>query len=1809
MSSQALPSLSSACPPPPVRLKSPSLAFSRSLLAPAVSYTASSGEVQRALSAVVSSRSLPSVTSACPPPPVRLKPSIFDVPSSPSSSSSSSSHSPLVATAIAPPQPSPSAQPSRAERFAVVCKELRISDIKQPESVLSELKSILFELQDAFSASDLDLGRTQLTRHTILTVGEPFREKLRQVPYARRSLVKTEIDHLLRLGVIVPATPGECPYASAIVLVKKKDGSIRLCVDYRRLNAQTIKDAYNLPRIDDLLQQLSRARYFVALDLLMGYHQIEVAPEDQSKTAFVCCEGLFVYKVMPFGLCNAPATFQRLMNSVLAEHIGRDCVVYIDDVLIFAADPASLLRSLQSVLRKLIAAGLKCKSRKCSLFTTQILYLGFVIADGTIGPDPAKIEKIVNWPVPKSGNDIASFLGLCNYYRSLAPELANIADVLYQSVNEKSLEWTSSHQSAFESIKSVLSSKRIVHLPDTSRSFILETDASEIALGAVLKQTFTTPAGDPVERPVSFYSKSLTATERRYSTYERELLAVVKATHHYRVFLLGRFFTVRTDHAALRSIFRGKLRDTARIERWILALSPFVFDVEAIPGRENVVADALSRVSWPALTEGASDKLREVEDSDDDGLFVLKMHSLRANSQLPTPALNTLVNSLNEHLSLPAISDSHFSDPPSDSDSESSSSSLPIAPDTIRAPTLAEFAEAQSKERELCLLKQWIEAGEAPNPALLENESPFLIESAQNLFRFKIEFDCVLICDEDGSALYKMLVPPALRNRVIDFFHSGPMGAHEGHKKVCARVTAYHYWPLMKRDVRLRCARCDVCELFRSPGRSPRSPLQPLRVGFRGQLVALDVVGGGVCLEPCPEGFRYWLTIIDVFTKFAVAVPLVLQDAPSICRAFLFNWILRFGAPLKVLTDQGRAFESKQFSSLCLTWRVRKLRTTAFHPQCNGACERLNQTLKHSLAKLMINAEPSSWPHCLPLALFCYNSSVHSSTGFTPFFLTFGCEARAPTDVLFPPAPADSAAVASALTRALSVAAASAREHLRSSLKREKDWYDSGITSRIFHVGQSVRVRLPKPFRRTGSKLLPAWDGPFIIHAVRGVNLQIHIPKNNKLMWIHADRASNPIWPKQKSESDSHSSPQSSRAASPLHASRSGSSRSHASDSLHVSPSSREQSPRRDSLSLSSDGPPRNSPVHAPHSAASSPDLSPMLRNPTRSVITRYGRTSKPNRRDDFVYFQMMAEQPIPLPADVTNRAAWTKVLPMLVKDAQQPFRFATALEANSPLHSAFLDRRTGTLFIWQDAAGCFMAAEKVPAGQRAVVYAGADTVIPDSQLVAHLFTTLLPIGDCLPLTITSQAGVSVVPLPRWPVAGGPFGARCYGRSAAWNSIIDVRRSALQDFGARAPAIHYNCSLRQWTLIQSLSSSPLLSSASTSSLLSASQYEFPRPEVPPPREAPEPKPKKGSKKQRLVPPSSATAPGASVETAIQIPSAGNLLAEFSGVLQRGSADEFQTFARQLAVQAGVASAVPGGVGGSSGASVRQPATSTSLPSPPDPSAAFAAQYSSLFGTSPLTAISGLGSPDIGSVVAFESVARATAGVTDLPPCLPDEKDLEMDEELPEMPGMESYSYAQTLAIATKAAEQVRHIPLTLPASMFVAVPSSDKTLVYVVNADRLHQLLEHRVAESWPNLPPQEHSKIHPSNEEWRAASDYLLQGKDGDLYRASDRLPFLEPNANTAFLVSRRNCSAQWHAVFRVHLGCRCSSRGSQTRSAADSVLHSGAPDASDDSFRGAFGSFEPHQRRLQPCADSARCRCRHLLAALVSHQSLTRN
>ena len=280
--------------------------------------------------------------------------------------------------------------------------------------VLEELRRRLVEVVwkniDGFAATFTDLGRTSMVIHTIQTGdAKPVKHRLRPIPFARRQHLEQEVEKLLEVGAISPADPWACPYASRTVFSPKKDGTRRMCIDYRDLIAQTKTGAFSLPKIDQVWPSLAKAKYFASLDLLMGYQQVEVSVQDRFKTAFLTHRGLYVYSVMPFVLCNAPAIFQRLMDNILKQLVGFGVLIYLDDVLLYAEDPEGLIKLLHKVLKLLIAAGLKCKAEKCYLFTDEIHYLGYVVSREGLKAESVKIDKIRQWPRPETGTRLASF--------------------------------------------------------------------------------------------------------------------------------------------------------------------------------------------------------------------------------------------------------------------------------------------------------------------------------------------------------------------------------------------------------------------------------------------------------------------------------------------------------------------------------------------------------------------------------------------------------------------------------------------------------------------------------------------------------------------------------------------------------------------------------------------------------------------------------------------------------------------------------------------------------------------------------------------------------------------------------------------------------------------------------------------------------------------------------------------------------------------------------------------------------------------------------------------------------------------------------------------------------------------------------------------------------------------------------------------------------------------------------------------------------------------------------------------------------
>ena len=339
--------------------------------------------------------------------------------------------------------------------------------------------------------------------------------------------------------------PSKSPWALPIILVQKKDGSTGFCVDYQKINEVTRKDAYPIPRIDETLDTLAGATLFSTLDLRSGYWQVEMDPKDREKTAFYTPEGLFEFNVMPFGLCNAPATFQQVMDSLLAGLHWRSCLVYIDDIVVIGKSFDEHQYNLQQVLECLRQAGLKLQPHKYKFLQAQVTYLGHVVSAQGVSPDPEKTSQIKSWPIAQ---EVQQFLGLVNYYRRFIKDFTTMAKPLHR-LTEKGVafSWTPECENSFNSLKTQLTSAPILMLLNWSRPFILDTDASDTGIGAVLSQL----QEDGSECVVAYASRVLSKQERNYCVTRRELLAVVAFLQHFRQYLFGTPFTIRTDQSAL----------------------------------------------------------------------------------------------------------------------------------------------------------------------------------------------------------------------------------------------------------------------------------------------------------------------------------------------------------------------------------------------------------------------------------------------------------------------------------------------------------------------------------------------------------------------------------------------------------------------------------------------------------------------------------------------------------------------------------------------------------------------------------------------------------------------------------------------------------------------------------------------------------------------------------------------------------------------------------------------------------------------------------------------------------------------------------------------------------------------------------------------------------------------------------------------------------------------------------------------------------------------------------------------------------
>ena len=458
------------------------------------------------------------------------------------------------------------------------------------EGQRAQLAQLLTEFQDVFAADDFDLGNFTALEHVIETGdARPVKQRLRRTPARFAGEEEAHLKKMLEAGVIQESTSD---WASAPVLIKKRDGTVRWCIDYRNVNDVTVKDVYPLPLINDCLDTVAGSVWFSKLDANSAYWQVRIREEDRKKTAFITKYGLYEHVRMGFGLCGAPATYARAMNLVMRGLTWKTVLAFLDDVIVLGTSFPEHLMNLREALLRFRQYGLKLKPRKCALFQQEVEFLGRRVGQNKLAMTDDDVAVVRDWPVPTCAKHVERFMGLANYHRGFIQDFSRLATPLYAVTKKNSFVWTEEQDCAFRALKEALSTPPVLALPNNTDDFVLDTDASDFAIGAVLSQI-----QDGKERVIAYGSYALTKEQRRYCVTRKELLAVVRFTRQFRHYLLGKPFIVCTDHSSLRWL-AGFREPQGQLARWIEELFQYNMLLKYRPGRDHENADPVSRLPY-----------------------------------------------------------------------------------------------------------------------------------------------------------------------------------------------------------------------------------------------------------------------------------------------------------------------------------------------------------------------------------------------------------------------------------------------------------------------------------------------------------------------------------------------------------------------------------------------------------------------------------------------------------------------------------------------------------------------------------------------------------------------------------------------------------------------------------------------------------------------------------------------------------------------------------------------------------------------------------------------------------------------------------------------------------------------------------------------------------------------------------------------------------------------------------------------------------------------------------------------------------
>lgn len=834
-----------------------------------------------------------------------------------------------------------------------------------PHGVNDRLNLLLKKYSDLFKPlNGNELVNTNIRAEIRTSTSEPIYSKSYPYPACMREEVEKQVDELLKEGVI---RPSRSPYNSPIWVVPKKpkpngEKQYRMVIDYKRLNMVTIPDTYPIPDINATLCSLGQANYYTTIDLTSGFHQIPMRELDIPKTAFSTLNGKYEFLRLPFGLRNAPAIFQRMIDDVLKEYIGKICYVYIDDIIVFGKDADEHLNNVEKVFSRLMEANLKVNLEKTCFFEKEVEFLGYVITPDGIRPNAKKVEAIKKILPPENLKALKSFLGMTSYYRKFIRDYAKVAKPLTNLTRGENaqikanasrkvrIELDEKAMEAFHDLKQLLVSADVLAFPDFTKPFNLTTDASNYALGAVLSQG---SIGD--DHPIAFISRSLNKTEENYATNEKELLAIVWALDNLRSYLYGaRKIRILTDHQPLTFSLSNR-NYNAKLKRWKARIEEYNCELIYKPGKTNVVADALSRLKTEV--NALTDSIVAHPPSDTDTASEGTMHSAEEDSSDLIPHVEVPINVFKNQIILRQGASCECSEEPH----------IGYKRFYITMPTL-------NREALVTILKKILNPNvingiKIPECSLSNLQNVYV----NNFSRYKIR------------VTQRVVEDVTIADRVFNIIEQEHKRAHRNARENREQILEKFYFPAMSKHIREYIANCETCKLNKYD-RHPSVPyMQATPIpSYPCEILHIDIFE--------IERFKY-LSCIDKFTKFAKLFPIKNKSSTHL-RTKLTVALHYFSVPRTLVMDNERGFLTPLVINYIRSLGIQIYQTPTQRSEANGQVERLHSTLIEIYRCLRVELPRSTPQELVAITVDRYNNTVHSVIKRKPVDVFFNRTAR-----------------------------------------------------------------------------------------------------------------------------------------------------------------------------------------------------------------------------------------------------------------------------------------------------------------------------------------------------------------------------------------------------------------------------------------------------------------------------------------------------------------------------------------------------------------------------------------------------------------------------------------------------------------------------------------------------------------------------------------------------------------------------------------------------------------------------------------------